>query len=111
IRGEFLAELRYEDWATGLRIAVHAEVRSVLMPIATGSWNASADTAVRAACALLELDPYDEEAQLAMARQLEASGRRAAARTAVVRFAKRMKDDLDEGLSRELAAVLSGRVS
>jgi ATP/maltotriose-dependent transcriptional regulator MalT/DNA-binding SARP family transcriptional activator len=110
VRGEFLAELRYEDWAIRLRTSVHAEIRSVLLPIAMGRENASADTAVRAACALLELDPYDEEAQLAMARQLDASGRRAAARTAVLRFAKRLKDDLDEGPSTELAAVLSGWV-
>jgi ATP/maltotriose-dependent transcriptional regulator MalT/DNA-binding SARP family transcriptional activator len=111
IRGEFLAELRYEDWAIRLRTSVHAEVRGALLPIAIGSASVSADTAVRAACALLELDPYDEEAQLAMARQLDASGRRAAARKAVLRFAKRLKDDLDEGPSRELAAVLTGRVS
>ncbi|MEX0624969.1 MAG: hypothetical protein WD402_00315 [Chloroflexota bacterium] len=111
VRGEFLAELRYEDWATRLRTAVHAEVRGVLLPIAIGSGNTSADTAVRAACALLELDPYDEEAQLAMARQLDASGRRAAARAAVLRFAKRLKDDLDEGPSGELAARLAGWVS
>lgn len=111
IRGEFLAELRYEDWAIRLRQSVHAEVRSALLPIAMGSSNVRPDTAVRAACAMLELDPYDEEAQLAMARQLDASGRRAAARKAVLRFAKRMKDDLDEGVSSELAAVLSGRVS
>jgi DNA-binding SARP family transcriptional activator len=110
VRGEFLAELRYEDWAIRLRTSVHAEIRSVLLPIAMGRENASADTAVRAACALLELDPYDEEAQLAMARQLDASGRRAAARTAVLRFAKRLKDDLDEGPSAELAAALSGWV-
>lgn len=111
VRGEFLAELRYEDWAIRLRTAVHAEVRNVLLPIAMGSGNASSDTAVRAACALLELDPYDEEAQLAMARQLDASGRRAAARTAILRFAKRLKDDLDERPSGDLAAALAGWVS
>lgn len=111
IRGEFLAELRYEDWAIRLRTAVHAEIRSVLLPIAIGSGSTSADTAVRAACALLDLDPYDEEAQLAMARQLDSSGRRAAAREAVLRFAKRLKDDLDEGPSGELAATLAGWVS
>jgi DNA-binding SARP family transcriptional activator len=107
VRGEFLAELRYEDWATRLRIAVHAEIRTVLLPIAMGRGNVSPDTAVRAACALLELDPYDEEAQLAMARQFDSSGRKAAARTAVLRFAKRMKDDLDERPSGELGAALA----
>ena len=110
VRGEFLAELRYEDWAVGTRTAVHAEVREILLPIATGAMYASADLAVRAACSLLELDPYDEAAQLAMARQFDASGRRPAARAAILRFAKKLKDDLDEPPSPELAATLAGWV-
>jgi ATP/maltotriose-dependent transcriptional regulator MalT/DNA-binding SARP family transcriptional activator len=110
IRGEFLAELRYEDWAVRTRTAVHAEVREALMPIAMGSAQASADLSIRAACALLELDPYDEAAQLAMARQLDASGRRSAARAAVLRFAKKLKDDLDESPSLEMSATLAGWV-
>jgi DNA-binding SARP family transcriptional activator len=82
----------------------------VLLPIAMRQEHSSVDTAIRAACALLDLDPYDEEAQLAMAHQLDASGRRAAARAAVVRFAKKLKDDLDEAPSSELAAALAGWV-
>jgi len=108
VRGEFLAELRYEDWAVQSRTAVHAEIREVLLSIAVGDWHASADLAVRAASSLLELDPYDEMAQLAMARQLDASGRRTAARAAIIRFAKKLKDDLDESPSSELAAALEG---
>jgi DNA-binding SARP family transcriptional activator len=110
VRGEFLAELRYDDWAVRMRTSVHAEVREVLLPIAMRQEHSSVDTAIRAACALLDLDPYDEEAQLAMAHQLDASGRRAAARAAVVRFAKKLKDDLDEAPSSELAAALAGWV-
>jgi ATP/maltotriose-dependent transcriptional regulator MalT/DNA-binding SARP family transcriptional activator len=108
VRGEFLAELRYEDWAVRLRTAVHAEVRQTLLPIAVNGTRSGTDLAIRAACALLELDPYDEEAQLAMARQLDASGRRAAARTAVMRFAKKLKDDLDELPSDAVEAALAG---
>jgi DNA-binding SARP family transcriptional activator len=110
IRGEFLAELRYEDWALRIRTTVHAEVREALIPVAMGSLHASADLSIRAAGALLELDPYDEGAQLAMARQLDASGRRSAARAAVLRFATKLKDDLDESPSPELSAALAGWV-
>jgi ATP/maltotriose-dependent transcriptional regulator MalT/DNA-binding SARP family transcriptional activator len=110
VRGEFLADLRYEDWAVRQRTAVHAEVREVLLPVALGAWQASADLAIRAACSLLELDPYDEEAQLAMAMQLDASGRRSAARAAIVRFAEKLKTDLDELPSGQLAATLASWV-
>jgi DNA-binding SARP family transcriptional activator len=110
IRGEFLAELRYEDWAVRMRTAVHAEVRQVLLPIARREGHSSVDTAIRSACALLEMDPYDEEAQLAMATQLDSSGRRVAARQAILRFAKKLKDDLDETPSAELAEALAGWV-
>jgi len=110
VRGEFLAELRYEDWAVRMRTAVHAEVRQVLLPIARREGHSSVDTAIRSACALLEMDPYDEEAQLAMATQLDASGRRVAARQAILRFAKKLKDDLDETPSAELAEALAGWV-
>jgi ATP/maltotriose-dependent transcriptional regulator MalT/DNA-binding SARP family transcriptional activator len=110
IRGEFLADLRYDDWAVRMRTAVHSEVRQVLMPFARQDGGANVDIGIRAACALLELDPYDEEAQLALARRLDASGRRAAARKAVLRFAKKLKDDLDESPSAEMADALAGWV-
>jgi DNA-binding SARP family transcriptional activator len=110
IRGEFLADLRYDDWAVRMRTAVHSEVRQVLMPFARQDGGANVDIGIRAACALLELDPYDEEAQLALASRLDASGRRAAARKAVLRFAKKLKDDLDESPSAEMAEALAGWV-
>ena len=107
IRGEFLAELRYEDWASRVRMAVHAEVREVLLPPLQRTSMPSADLAVRAGCALLELDPYDETVQLAMAEQFGASGRRPAARAAVLEFARKLKEDLDEPPSPELEAALA----
>jgi DNA-binding SARP family transcriptional activator/tetratricopeptide (TPR) repeat protein len=107
VRGEFLAELRYEDWAAEARTAVHAEVRQSLLSIATSGAHANPDLAIRAASGLLALDPYDEAAQLALASQLHDSGRRTAARAAVRRFAQRLKDDLDETPSEELTAVLA----
>jgi DNA-binding SARP family transcriptional activator len=108
VRGEFLAELRYEDWAVRSRTAVHAEVREVLLPIAVGDLHANSDLAVRAASSLLELDPYDEAAHLGLARQLHASGRRTAAHAAILRFVKKLRDDLDESPSEEIAAALEG---
>ena len=37
IRGEFLADLRYEDWAAGIQMSVAAEVREPLLEIAVAS--------------------------------------------------------------------------
>jgi DNA-binding SARP family transcriptional activator len=108
VRGEFLAELRYEDWAVRMRTSVHAEIREVLLPIAKRQGHSNVDMAIRSACALLELDPYDEEAQLAMATQLSSSGRRFAARQSILRFAQKLKDDLDEAPSPALADAMAG---
>ena len=106
VRGEYLADLRYEDWATDLRPAVHAEVRSVLLPIAATRLATDADLAIRAGCALLELDPYDDDAAAAVAGQYANSGRRPAARDALSRYAARLSTDLDEPLPAELAGLL-----
>ena len=106
VRGEFLAELRYEDWASRARTAVHAEVREALLPSLRHPRVANADLAIRAGCALLELDPYDETVQLAVVERLGSSGRRPAARAAVLEFARKLKEDLDEPPSAELEAAL-----
>jgi DNA-binding SARP family transcriptional activator len=107
IRGEFLAELRYEDWAGRLQTAVHSEVREVLLPLASGRSGVSPDLSVRAACALVELDVFDEAAHVAMATQLTASGKRMAAREALERYARRLDDDLDEAASPELLKIMA----
>ncbi|MEX1072773.1 MAG: hypothetical protein WED86_03650 [Chloroflexota bacterium] len=106
VRGEFLSDLRYEDWASRIRMAVHAEVRETLLPTIQPERTGSPDLAVRVACALLELDHYDETVQLALVEQLAASGRRPAARAAILDFARRLQVDLDEPPSVELSAAL-----
>ena len=97
VGGEFLAELVYEDWATSFRMAVHAEVREVLVRLTEDPWLASyPDLGLRAATRLADLDPYDEQAHLAMARCLQVMGRREAARRVIQRFLSRLRDDLGE---------------
>jgi DNA-binding SARP family transcriptional activator len=107
IRGEFLSDVRYEDWAWNLATVVHNEVRAVLMPIATGFVRADhPELGVRAACALVSLDPLDETAQIAVAERLWATGRRAAGRESLIQFARRAREELDEEPSDALAAAM-----
>ena len=74
----------------------------MLLPVATGNASVSADLAISAACALVDLDSFDEAAHIAMATQLSAAGKRVAARQALLRFAQRLQDDLAEPASVEL---------
>ena len=103
IRGQFLADLQYEEWAAVQQLTVQNDVRDRLLPIASG-----ADTgyelrvATRAATALVSLDPYDEPAVLALVECLARSGRRRAARDLVVGFMRKVKSELDEEPSDEL---------
>jgi DNA-binding SARP family transcriptional activator len=105
VRGEFLADLRYEDWASAQQRTVHFEVRSCFLAIATRSDGFDLDVATRAASALVTLDPYDETAVLVLAHCLEGSGRRVAARDLIVDFARRMHAELEEPPSPALAAA------
>ncbi len=106
VRGEFLSELRYEDWVARVQTAVHAEVRESLLSVAAGRAAAGADLAIRAGCVLLELDPFDEAACIFVADQQATSGRRIAGRATIVAFARKLQDELDERPSHELAAAL-----
>lgn len=106
IRGEFLADLKYEDWATRIQTAVHAEVRGYLLPMAAWASPVSRDLSVRAACALVALDEFDEGAYVAMARQLAASGRRSAARNLITRFAERLQAEFAEPVPNEIAQLV-----
>jgi LuxR family maltose regulon positive regulatory protein len=107
VRGEFLSDVRYEDWAWNLATVVHNEIRGVLMPIAAGNvrtdWQ---ELGVRAACALVTLDPLDEAAQIAVAERLSATGRRAAGRQTLAQFARRTREELDEEPSEALTAAM-----
>jgi DNA-binding SARP family transcriptional activator len=111
VRGEYLADLKYEDWVSQAQLAVHSEVRSALLPIARGEGLEPADDwAFRAGCSLTALDPYDEAAHVALIRHLSTSGRRSQARTLARGFVGRMREDLEEQPSEEflLAAKLAG---
>jgi DNA-binding SARP family transcriptional activator len=107
VRGEFLADLRYEDWATGLRLSVSAEVRTPLLIIATGRQSDFLHhVSLHAAELLMEFDPFDEPAQVAMARKLYEMGRRSAARKLITDFATAMRDEMDVHPSAEVTGAL-----
>jgi ATP/maltotriose-dependent transcriptional regulator MalT/DNA-binding SARP family transcriptional activator len=111
VRGEYLADLKYEDWVSQAQLAVHSEIRSLLMPVARGEvLGEGEELAFKAGCCLAALDPYDEEAHVAMIRHLSQHGRRSQARVVATNFAERMRDDLDEAPSDQLmlAARLAG---
>ena len=103
VGGEFLADLRYETWATRLQVGVHNEVRARLLPIALQT-NGSFDiqVATNAAAALIAIDPFDESATLAMAECLSRSGRKVAARQLLVRYAEQMRSELEDEPSAQV---------
>lgn len=97
VQGEFLADLKYEEWASRLQLSVHNDVRKALLPIATGRDSGyDVQVALAASSALVLLDPYDEPANLALADNLARTGRRVAARQSLVRFTERLRDELEE---------------
>ena len=97
VRGEFLADLRYETWASRLQVTVHNEVRARLLPIALQSHGAfDTQVAMDAATALVAIDPFDEAANVALAECLSRSGRRRAARELLVRYADQLRDEFNE---------------
>jgi ATP/maltotriose-dependent transcriptional regulator MalT/DNA-binding SARP family transcriptional activator len=107
IRGGFLPDLKFEDWGAAIQASVHAEIRESLLPIAEQQRpSTEATIAVRAACALVDMDPFDERAQIAMANALAADGRRVAARESLARFAERFRREMDEEPSAALLSAL-----
>jgi DNA-binding SARP family transcriptional activator/tetratricopeptide (TPR) repeat protein len=111
IRGEYLGDLKYEDWVAHAQLSVHAEIRSLLLPIARGEVLAGLDEwALKAGWALTALDEFDEEAQVAMIRHLAASGRRNQARSLASGYATRVREELEEDPSEAflLAAQMTG---
>jgi DNA-binding SARP family transcriptional activator len=105
IDGEFLADLRYETWASRLQMSIHNEVRARLMPIAVGG-GFDIDVALRAATALVSMDPYDEGATLALADCLARSGRRKAARDLLINYRQQVERDLGDEPSHELLEAI-----
>jgi DNA-binding SARP family transcriptional activator len=109
VNGEFLADLRYEDWAYRQQMSIHSEIRECLLPIAqkTGT-SYTAEVSGQAAAALLRLDPFDEAAILALADCLTQAGRRGAARGVIVEFLSRLESDLDLEPTPQFRAAMVG---
>jgi DNA-binding SARP family transcriptional activator len=107
IRGEFLPELKYDDWAAHVQAAIHSELRATLLPIAERDRDlADPELAVQAALALIRLDEFDERAQVALALALAAGGRHVAGKDAITRFAAKIRRELDEEPSALVTAAL-----
>jgi len=106
VHGDFLGDLRYEDWAARLQLTVHSEVRRRLMPFTdAGTAGIGPELSIRAATVLLLLDPFDEPAVLALARAFTASGRRAAARKLISDYIESVQAEFGESPSPEVAAA------
>ncbi len=116
IRGEFLADLRYEDWANRLQLSVHTDVRRFLLPIAqAGPDTYETALSLGAAQTLLKLDPFDEAAVLALASAMARSGKRVAARDLVIDYVRRVRSEFDDEPSSQFVSAagslgVSGRV-
>ena len=107
IRGEFLADLRYEDWASGIQMSVTAEIREPLLELASASpADIPPHLSLRAAELLAEFDPFDESAHVAMARKLYEVGRRAAARRLITSFAASVEQELDVPASPDVRQAM-----
>jgi len=95
VRGEFLAESRYEDWSVGPRRRVHEQVRDALLPAAQDAAR-NPNQRRSLAQAVVTIDPYDEAGVAALAKALFDAGRRALSRALLREFTRRLHDDFDE---------------
>jgi ATP/maltotriose-dependent transcriptional regulator MalT/DNA-binding SARP family transcriptional activator len=91
--GDVLGEDRYEEFPVPLREQARATYLRVLRSLARRSLDdGDADAAVRALLRLLERDPYDEGAHLALVRGFALSGRHGEARRAYEMYCGRMAE-------------------
>lgn len=106
-KGEFLPQLRYEDWMTSHQLAVQEEVRRLLMPIAAGA-HAALDPLLgcHAAAVLVAMDPLDENANLVLATQLAITGRRPAARRSLERYVTMVSRELGDSPGEDVFVAL-----
>jgi DNA-binding SARP family transcriptional activator len=95
VRGEFLAESRYEDWSAGPRQRVHERVRALLLPGAQDLAR-QPEERIRLAHAIVAIDPYDEAGVAALGRAMLDAGRRAASRAILKDFTRRLQAEFDE---------------
>jgi DNA-binding SARP family transcriptional activator len=91
--GDFLEEDTYEDWAAPLREEARATCASVLRALAALAEAAGRpDDAVRRYLRILEMDPWDESAHLALVAAMERAGRHGEARRRYVDYESRMTE-------------------
>jgi hypothetical protein len=99
--------LRYDDWLSGRQLAIQEEVRRILLPIAKGAHSAIDPLlASHAAAVLVSIDPLDEVANIALASQLAATGRRAAARSSLERYVALIQRELGDPPSDAVLGTL-----
>jgi DNA-binding SARP family transcriptional activator len=91
-RGDFLEEDRYEDWAQPLREAARAAYVAVLRKRADVEGERSVDEGIAAQLRILEVDPWDEAAHLAIVSALRSAGRHGEAQRAYHRYEARMRE-------------------
>jgi DNA-binding SARP family transcriptional activator len=102
--GEFLSESRYDDWSTAPRQRIHDQIRDALL-VPLQRETLTPRHRAQLARALLNLDPLDESATIAMARAFVDSGRRPAAIALLRRYARLLLTEFDEQPSRELESA------
>lgn len=91
--GDYLEEDLYEDWAVTLREEARAAYIAVASALAELAARAGDDEAtIRYRLRVLERDPYDERAHVALVASLLAAGRRGDARRAYHRYLTRMAE-------------------
>jgi DNA-binding SARP family transcriptional activator len=91
--GDFLEEDRYEDWAMPLREEARTTYISVLRALAAlKEASGHPDDAVRRYLRILEMDPWDESAHLALLGTMERSGRHGEARRRYLAYSTRMEE-------------------
>jgi ATP/maltotriose-dependent transcriptional regulator MalT/DNA-binding SARP family transcriptional activator len=91
--GDFLEEDLYEDWAEPLREEAQAAYLEVVRVLATTvAARGDRDSSTRYLLRVLERDPYDEPAHLALVHSLEAAGRHGEARRFYRAYRGRMRE-------------------
>ena len=92
-RGDFLEEDPYEDWAAPLRDEARATYVAVVRALAEAATRAGdVDEAVRNHMRVLEKDPWDENAHLALVEILERAGRHGEAHRSYAVYTSRMEE-------------------
>jgi DNA-binding SARP family transcriptional activator len=91
--GDFLEEDLYEDWAEPLREEAQAAYVNVARVLAaTVAARGERDSSTRYLLRVLERDPYDESAHLALVHSLAAAGRHGEARRFYRAYRGRMRE-------------------